>query len=107
MAEKSIGVPTAKSMGSSFKHAAYGAGSAFIVQIAQNFLGSGLFGTLAGILLAGAILKGPEGVAISTILGYNAIAGGGGLGGLLGEAQQVLKALEVRYNGLTGWAIRG
>jgi hypothetical protein len=83
LAEKSIGVPTARSIGSSFKSAAYGGLAAFLVQLAQSFLGTGWIGSIAGIILAGSILKGSEGAALSTILGYEAVASGG-LGGLLG-----------------------
>jgi hypothetical protein len=84
--KESIGVPTARSIGSSFKSAAYGGAAAFVVGLAQNFLGSGLLGSILGIILAGSILKGSEGAALSTILGYEAVMGGGlNLGGLLGS----------------------
>ena len=86
MKSTSVGVPTVSSMGNAFgtyaKAGLVGAG----VSVIQSYLGGGVLATLAGPILAGSILKGPVGDAISAYLGLQAgvSLGAGGLGSISG-----------------------
>lgn len=64
-----VSVPTTRSMGEAFKSGLYGAGGGVLFGLAQKFLGAGWIGGLAGILLAGSMIKGDEGQDIATTLG--------------------------------------
>lgn len=80
----SIGVPTARSMGSAF--ADYGAGFAggAVYSFIAGLLGNGLLGSLAAPLVAGSVIKGVRGQVLSTVAGFAAgqslLAGGLNLG---------------------------
>jgi len=82
----SVGVPTAKSMGSAFGDYAIGLAGGVAYGLVQGFFGSGLLGSLAAPIAAGSILKGNRGTVIATIAGFYAAADllSGGFGGLLG-----------------------
>lgn len=81
--EKTVGVPTMKGMGDSFKDFGLGAvgGLAFILAY-QIF---GVLGIIAAPLIAGSVIKGDRGQIIATMAGFMlfALAGtaGGGGGG--------------------------
>jgi len=72
-------------MASSFGDAGAGALGGLIAGVSQNFLGSGLFGTILAIILTGSFLKGTRGTALTTVLGYQIGKDlSGNLGGMLG-----------------------
>ncbi len=83
----SIGVPTAHSFGTSFKSYGYGLAAGFLSAFLGKFIGSGFLGSLVVPVAAGAMLKGPEGVAISAVSGYSAgqILSVSGLGNIFGK----------------------
>ena len=82
----SIGVPTARSMGSAFGDYGVGLAGGLIFYLVQSFLGSGFLGSLAAPIAAGSFLKGTRGTVIATMAGFQAAASliSGGLGGIFG-----------------------
>ncbi len=68
--EKSIGVPSVKGITGALKSAAVGGAGGLLVGLSQSVLGNGMAGGLAGIALAGSVLKGESADIISTILGF-------------------------------------
>lgn len=86
MKSTSVGVPTVRSMGNAFATYAKAGLVGVGVSAIQSFLGGGVLATLAGPIVAGSILKGPAGDAISAYLGLQAgmSLGAGNLGGLFG-----------------------
>ncbi len=79
-----IGVPTGSGVKDAAVAGGVGAIGALIVGLSQRFLGTGIWGSLAGIVLAGSILKDGEGKIIATVLGYQ--LGQGVFGGITGRA---------------------
>lgn len=78
-----VGVPTARSMGSAFKSYGIGFLGGAVYKLAANLLGNGLLASLAAPLLAGSVVKGTAGDTIATLAGFS-VAGsvlGGGNGG--------------------------
>jgi len=75
MAEKTIGVPSMKGIGDSFKDFGIGliAGLGFL--LAYNIFGG--LGVLAAPLLVGSMIKGDRGTIIATMAGFMVIALGG------------------------------
>jgi len=59
-------------MGSSFKEFGLGLAGGAVYQLAKSFLGNGILATLAAPLLAGSVIKGNEGMVISTVAGFEA-----------------------------------
>lgn len=85
-----MGVPTARSMGSSFGDYGVGLAGGAIYALIKGFFGDGWLGSLAAPIAAGSFLKGTRGTVISVTAGFQAgqelLAGGGGinLGSLFG-----------------------
>lgn len=80
---KSVGVPSVKGMQSAFGDFATGAVGGLVYALSTAIMGSGLLGALAAPVMAGSVIKGPRGTALSTIAGFlllSGISGGGGLG---------------------------
>jgi len=76
----SIGVPSAKGMKEAFGDFAVGAGGGLVFALARALLGSGLIGALAAPVIAGSIVRGARGTALSTVAGFLLLSGllGGG-----------------------------
>lgn len=71
-----IGMPTTAGMMESLKAGMYGAAGAFVFQFVGGYFGSSLIGSLAGIALAGSVVKGEQGKMIATLLGYEMVRSG-------------------------------
>lgn len=69
----SIGVPSVHGITGALKSAAIGGVGALAVGLSKKFFGSGLIGGVAGIALAGSVLKGTSGEIVSTVLGYQLV----------------------------------
>lgn len=65
-----IGVPTISGMTGALKSGAIGAVGGAIYGLSQKFLGTGIWGGLGGIALAGSVLKGVQSEIVSTVLGF-------------------------------------
>lgn len=91
IAEKSIGVPTGKSLGDAFKDFGIGAAGGAVAGVATRIFGG--WGLLAAPLLAGSIVKGDRGTIIATMFG--ALVGMALLGGVGGGAQAQASQQEV------------
>lgn len=78
-----VGVPTVKGMTGSIKDAGIGGVGALLYMLSQNMFGTGLWGAIIGIALAGSVVKGTAGEIISVVLGFEAVkslmAGGGSI----------------------------
>ncbi|MBA7565115.1 hypothetical protein ES708_06790 [subsurface metagenome] len=73
MAEKQTpGVPTMKSMGSSFGDWGVGLIGGGIYGLAQGLFGAGLLGSVLAPIAAASFLKGPRGTVIATVAGFQA-----------------------------------
>lgn len=70
MANNSVGVPTARSVGSAFGSAAKGGAGGLVYTLVRRMFGSGLLGSLAAVGLAGGAIKGDEGKIIATMAGF-------------------------------------
>lgn len=81
MTEK-VGLPTGSSMKGALEAGAVGAIGGALVQASRKFLGTGLVGSVAGVVVAGSMLKDGKGEIIATVLGER--AGEELLGGFLG-----------------------
>ncbi len=79
----SIGVPTSKTMGSSFGDYGVGLAGGLVFGLARQFLGNGILSSLVAPVAAGSIIKGSRGTVIATLAGYQA-GQELSLGGLLG-----------------------
>jgi len=65
-------------MKGAFGDFAVGAAGGLVYQLSQSLFGSGLLGALAAPVLAGSVIKGTRGTVLSTVAGYNLLAGNGG-----------------------------
>ena len=85
----SVGVPTMKSMGSSFGDWGVGLAGGAIYGLAQAFLGTGLLGSVLAPIAAGSFLKGTRGTVIATVAGFQAASDllGGLISGFGGGGQ--------------------
>lgn len=73
--EKTIGVPSMRGIQDSLLDFAVGIGGGVVYALSTALLGSGLIGGLIAAGIAGSVIKGPRGTAISTILGFQSIVG--------------------------------
>jgi len=73
--EKMVGVPTMKSMGSSFADFGIGALGGLIFLLAYQLFGA--LGVIAAPLIAGSMIKGNRGEVIAVMAGFTLIALGG------------------------------
>jgi hypothetical protein len=77
---KELGIPSVSGMTGALKSGAIGAVGGAAYGLSQKFLGTGIWGALAGIALAGSVLKGVSSEIVSTVLGFQIgqqlIAGG-------------------------------
>lgn len=67
---KEIGVPSVSGMTGALKSGAIGAVGGAAYGLSQKFLGTGIWGALAGIAVAGSVLKGVSSEIVSTVLGF-------------------------------------
>ena len=67
---KEIGVPSVSGMTGALKSGAIGAVGGAAYGLSQKFLGTGIWGALAGIAVAGSLLKGVSSEIVSTVLGF-------------------------------------
>lgn len=65
-----VGIPTVSGMTGAVKSGAIGAIGGAVVSFSQKTFGSGLYGGLAAIALAGSVLKGTAGEIVSTNIGF-------------------------------------
>jgi len=72
---RSIGVPSVSGMRNSFGDFAVGAAGGLAYAIAQGLFGSGLIGALAAPVIAGSVVRGTRGTALSTVAGFMALSG--------------------------------
>lgn len=84
--ETTIGVPTARGMGSAFADYGIGLVGGLVYGLVQGILGKGILGSLAAPLAAGTVVKGTRGTVLATMAGYEAgrDLGFGGLGNIFG-----------------------
>ena len=75
MTTQSIGVPSVSGMKSAFEDFAIGAAGGLAYTIATGLFGNGLIGALAAPVLAGSVVKGPRGTALSTVAGFMLLSG--------------------------------
>jgi hypothetical protein len=68
---KEIGIPSVNGMTSALKSGAIGAVGGAVVGLSQKFFGTGIWGGLAGIAIAGSMLKGSSGEIVSTVMGFD------------------------------------
>ena len=80
-AKGSVGIPSAKGMGSAFGDFAVGMGGGLAYSLATSIFGSGLFGAIACPVLAGSVIKGQRGSTIATMAGFLMLSGALGGGG--------------------------
>ena len=87
---KEIGVPSVSGMTGALKSAGIGAVGGAAYGLSQKFLGSGIWGALAGIAVAGSVLKGVSSEIVSTVLGFQIGQQivSGGLSGITGKGAQ-------------------
>ena len=78
MDKSSPGVPSVKGMKNAFFDYLVGALGGIILNVSTAVLGGNLIGSLAGPVLAGSVIKGARGTALSTIMGVLAFSGQGG-----------------------------
>lgn len=71
-----IGTPTKKGLKDSAVNYGVGLGAGLLYKIVTSLTGSGLLGGLAGAVVTGSIVKGERSDTITTILGFQSIAGG-------------------------------
>ena len=87
---KEIGVPSVSGMTGALKSGAIGAVGGAAYGLSQKFLGTGIWGALAGIAVAGSVLKGVSSEIVSTVLGFQIgqqiVVGG--LSGITGKTAQ-------------------
>lgn len=81
-----IGVPNVSGFKGALMGYLYGAGGGLVYKFASQFLGSSLLGSVASAALAGAVIKGEEGKIIATVLGFQGMMSGVGIGSLFGGA---------------------
>lgn len=81
-----IGVPNASGFKGALMGYLYGAGGGLVYKLSSQFLGSSLLGSVASAAIAGAVIKGEEGKIIATVLGFQGIMSGTGLGSLFSGA---------------------
>ena len=67
---KELGVPSVSGMTGALKSGAIGAVGGAAYGLSQKFLGTGIWGALAGIAVAGSVLKGVSSEIVSTVLGF-------------------------------------
>jgi len=60
----------------------YGAGGGLVYKVASGFLGNSILGGAAAAAVAGATLKGEEGKIIATVIGFQSMMSGVGIGSL-------------------------
>ena len=65
-----IGIPSVSGMKTALTGATVGAAGGALFALSQRMFGTGIWGGLAGIALAGSAVKGSAGEAISTVLGF-------------------------------------
>ena len=71
-----IGTPTGSGMMDAVKYGALGAGGALVFQLISGFFGNSMIGGLAGIAIAGSVIKGEAGKTLATVIGYDMIRSG-------------------------------
>jgi len=71
----SIGVPSVSGMKSAFGDFAVGAAGGLAYTLATGVFGNGLVGALAAPVLAGSVVKGNRGTALSTVAGFMLLSG--------------------------------
>ena len=90
MAVSTVGVPTASGLKDAVTDFALGAGGGIASAVSSAVFGSGLIGGLAGAALAGSVVKGTRGTVLATVLGFQAIVGGGQPAQASAPAQEVM-----------------
>lgn len=90
-----FGVPNASGFKGALMGYLYGAGGGLVYKFASQFLGSSLLGSVASAALAGAVIKGEEGKIIATVLGFQGMMSGTGLGSLFGGQSASAKVEEI------------
>ena len=81
MSKATIGVPGTKTMKGAFMDFAVGAGGGLVYGLVRALLGSNMLGALAAPVIAGSVVKGDRGTALSTVAGFLALAGAFGSSG--------------------------
>jgi len=74
MPEGRVGIPSAGNIKRSFGDFAYGCIGGAVFGLTTAILGSGFLGLLAAPVVAGSVIKGNRGTAVSTIAGFLALA---------------------------------
>lgn len=74
MSEGKVGIPSAGGIKRSFGDFAYGCIGGAVFGLTTALLGSGFLGLLAAPVIAGSVIKGTRGTAVSTIAGFLALA---------------------------------
>ncbi len=91
---KTLGVPTVKGIGHSFKKFAWGAGGGLLFLLLYRIFGA--LGILAAPIIVGAVFKGEEGEDIAFLSGFLMLAIGalsGGLGTTSTSSEQTAMAV--------------
>jgi len=79
-----VGMPTVGGLRSGMVDYGVGVIASMAYSVSQQFLGTGLLGGLIGAAIAGSVIKGTRGTAVSTILGFQSGLGASIGGGMLG-----------------------
>jgi hypothetical protein len=91
-----IGVPNASGFKGALMGYLYGAGGGLVYKFASQFLGSSMLGSVAAAALAGAVVKGPTGEMLATVIGFNGMMSGTGIGSIFnGGASASTKVEEI------------
>jgi len=84
-----VGVPTAKGVKGAFGDFAWGGVAGAVYGLTAAALGSGTLGLVAAPVIAGSVVKGTRGTAVSTMAGFLLVAslfGGGASGAASADA---------------------
>lgn len=87
-----VGVPSVKGMQSAFGDFAVGSLGGLAYSITKALFGSGWIGALAAALMAGSVVKGPRGTALSTVAGFQLFSDALGGGAARGSTTSVSAA---------------
>lgn len=88
-----VGVPNASGFKGALMGYLYGAGGALVYKLAGGFLGNSMLGSVAAAAVAGAVIKGEEGKIIATVLGFQGMMSGTGIGSLFGGSSSKVEEI--------------
>jgi len=92
-----VGTPSVSGMKSALEGAGVGLVGGALVGLSTKLFGSGILGSVAGIVLAGSVLKGESSKIVTTVLGEplgeGLFTSGGPLSGLLSSASSTVSSV--------------